>query len=72
MIADSNFGCYRNICLSCLQCFFLLFVNDPFILNRSGSLSFLLFLFRILFIVNMRRASEFKTNIQRVINKTGV
>ena len=32
--------------------FFLLLVNDPFILNKSGSLCFLLFLFRILFIVD--------------------
>ena len=51
--ADSNFGpMLQKYMLKLFTMSFLLFVNDPFILNKSGSLRFLLFLFRMLCIVD--------------------
>ena len=51
MIAD--FGpMLQKYMLKLFTISFLLFVNEPFILNKSGSLCFLLVLFRILFIVD--------------------
>ena len=53
VIADSNFGpMLHKYLLKLFTMSFLLFVNDPFISSKSGSLCFLLFLFRMLFIVD--------------------
>ena len=53
VIADSKFGPkLQKYMLKLFTISFLLFVNYLFILNKSGSLCFLLVLFRILFIVD--------------------
>ena len=53
VISDSNFGpMLHKYMLKLFTMSFSLFVNDPFILNKSGSLCLLLFLFVILFIVD--------------------
>ena len=48
VIADSTFeSMLQKYMLKLYTMYFLSFVNDPFILNKSGSLCFLLFLFII-------------------------